>query len=81
MSQAARNLVAITPSDTVDQPEGVTNAGLYVKTAGDYKFLMEGGSTVTVNLAAGVLHRLSVKRVFVTGSAGAGANVVGVYEL
>lgn len=60
---------AVTASDTVAIASGVTR-GLSVKTAGDYTILLQGDSAaVTMNLAAGVVHPLNVKRVNSTGAA------------
>lgn len=58
---------AVTCSDTV----GFTpSRGLSVKTAGDYTILYVGDTVaVTVNLAAGVIHKIAAKRVNSTGAA------------
>lgn len=62
--------LAVTASDTVDIATGPTR-GILVKTAGDYVLILadDGTSQVTVNLAAGVVHPIRVKRVYSTGSA------------
>ena len=66
-----QNALAVTPSDTVD----LTNfaRGIYVGVAGDVKVRMAGdrGDTdVTyVDLAAGIIHPMVIKRVFATGTA------------
>lgn len=60
--------VAVTPSDTVDLATGATK-GIYVGGAGNLKADMANGTTATFNaLAVGVLHNLSVKRVYATGT-------------
>jgi hypothetical protein len=66
--------LAVTPSDTVGF---APSRGLSVKTAGDYTVLYAGDTAVvTVNLAAGVIHTMSVKRVNATG--GTPASVSGI---
>lgn len=61
--------VAVTPSDTQDLPNGPTLA-LYVGADGDVRVTLSGmndGESITIkNLAAGILHPLSVKRVWQT---------------
>lgn len=57
----------VTASDTVDIPQGITNA-LCVTTAGDYKVTYANGETGTPYLAAGIWHPMNVKRVWSTGS-------------
>lgn len=59
---------AVTCSDTVDIPQGVTEA-LMVATAGDYTVIYGNDVQGTVNLAAGIWHPMNVKRVFSTGAA------------
>lgn len=59
---------AVTPSNTVDLPDGVTR-GLYVGVSGDVNVDMEDGDTVLfVGLAAGIVHPLRVKRVRVAST-------------
>jgi hypothetical protein len=54
-------------SDTVDLANPAY--GFMVGTAGDVKVDMVTGGTVTLkNVAAGVIHRLRVKRIYVTGT-------------
>lgn len=70
-------LVSVTCSDTVDLTD--IARGLVVKTAGDYPLLLDDDSaSVTVYLAAGVVHPLRVKRVYSTGAAST-SGVVAVY--
>lgn len=67
--QIINSAVAVTPSDTVDLVGGNT-FGLYVGATGDVKAVLPDGVAVTfVDLAAGVVHPLCVKRVFATGTA------------
>lgn len=69
----------ITCSDTVGfEP---TTGGIIVATTGLYTLLLDGNGTtaVPVQLAAGVLHELCVKRVNSTNAAST-SNVVAVYE-
>ncbi len=72
-----QRLVSVTCSDTVDLTD--ISRGIMVKTAGDYPIIAAGNSSsVTVNLAAGVIHWIRVKRVYSTGAA-ATTGVVAVY--
>lgn len=58
--------IAIVPSDAVDIP---VTAGLYVGTGGDIKMTMSDGSVVTrKNVAGGVTHPWSVKRIWASGT-------------
>jgi hypothetical protein len=53
---------AITKSDTVDIPEGLTDA-VYIGGAGVTVFVFEDDSTVTMTCTAGQLLPLRVKRI------------------
>lgn len=54
-------------SNTVDLT--TPTRGIYVGAAGDVKVNMEGGGTVTFkNLAAGILHPICAKRIWLTGT-------------
>ena len=65
----AKKAAAVTCSDTVAIVTGPTR-WLSVKTAGDYTILMAGDTVaVPMTLAAGVLHRISAKRVNATNAA------------
>lgn len=60
---------AVTAHDSNAIATGPTR-GLSVTTAGNYTILLNGDSSaVTMNLAAGVIHPLNVKRVNATGAA------------
>lgn len=75
----AKKAVAITASDTVAIPAGPTTYGISVATAGAYTVLLEGDTVpVAMNLAAGVIHRLAVKRVNAGGAASVNG-IVGFY--
>ena len=66
----------ITPSDSADLEQ--TTRGLYVGIIGDVTVVMAAGMTLTfVELAAGIIHPLKVKKVFATGTDA--ADIVGVY--
>lgn len=68
---------AVTPSNTVDLPGGVTR-GLYVGVSGDVNVDMENGETVLFTaLAAGIVHPLRVKRVRVASTDATG--IVALY--
>lgn len=65
------NADAVTPSDTVDLARGVR--GLYVGVSGDVQVTMlgqaPGGKTVVLgNLAAGIIHRMRITRVWDTNT-------------
>jgi hypothetical protein len=68
-----KKCVAVTPSDTIAiTPAGV--CGILVETAGKYTLLLNGDTVaVEMQLAAGIVHMLSVKRVNATGNAPASA--------
>ena len=53
---------AITKSDTVDIPEGLTDA-VYIGGAGITRFVFQDGSTVDMTCTAGQLLPLRVKRI------------------
>ena len=65
----AIDAVAVTPNDSTDLPDGVSE-GLYVGMAGDIALILEDMSTSIIfkDLAAGVVHPLKVKRVLDTGT-------------
>lgn len=64
---SATNFFSVTPSDSVDL--GTIPRGIYVGVSGDLACHDADGDSVTfVNLASGVLHPLSVRRVLVTGT-------------
>jgi hypothetical protein len=57
----------VTASDTVDLPDGSTEA-LMVTTEGAYKVTYADGNIDSPYLAAGIWHPMQVKRVWSTGS-------------
>lgn len=57
----------VTASDTVDLPNGTTEA-LSVTTAGAYKVTYANGLTDSPYLIAGIWHPMNVTRVWSTGS-------------
>jgi len=58
---------AVTPGDDNDQPH--PGSGLYVGVSGDVKVDMWNGDTFTfVNLAAGIIHSIKVRRIYATGT-------------
>lgn len=68
--------VAVTPNDGADLAK--MTEGLYIGAAGNVAVTMQDGTSVTfTGLAAGVAHRLSVKRVLATGTTATG--IVGLY--
>lgn len=72
----ATHAEAVTPNNSTD----LTNAtrGIYVGVSGDLKVDLLSGDTVTfVNIAAGVIHPLRVKRVYATGTTA--TSILGVY--
>ena len=64
----AKSVYAVTPSDTVDLVQGATK-GLYIGGAGNVKMDMADGTTITFTaLSAGMIHPISAKRVYATGT-------------
>jgi len=75
-SSSATEAYAITPSNTVDL--AVPTRGIYVGVSGDLKVDMVGVGTVTFkDLAAGVIHPISVSRVYAAGTDA--TDIIGVY--
>lgn len=72
----ARTGFAVTPSDTVNIPEGTR--GLYVGASGDVAVILldDTTSVVFTGLAAGIIHPIAAKRVLSTGTTATG--IVGV---
>lgn len=71
----AQHAFAITPDDNIDLAE--STRGLYVGTAGNVTCITADGDTVVFkNLAAGVVHAISVSRVKSTGTGA--LDIVGV---
>jgi hypothetical protein len=72
VGESAVNAVAVTPNDGADLASGYTK-GIYVGGTGDVSVVMNNGGAVTfTGLAAGVVHKLSVKRVNSTGTTATG---------
>lgn len=64
----AQGAVVVTPNDSADLTT-VPTKGIYVGVTGDLKVTLNDGSTVTfTSLSSGVIHPLSVKRVWATGT-------------
>lgn len=61
----------VTPSDSVDLPNGVC-AALSVAAAGDVKITYASGVTSTTYLQAGIWHPMDVTRVWSTGTTATG---------
>ena len=73
----ALGAVAVTPSDTTDLAT-VPTKGIYVGASGDVKVDMADGTTVTfTSLADGMIHPISCKRVYATGTSATG--ILAVY--
>lgn len=71
----AERAVSITPSDATDFKP---TRGIYVGAAGDVAVDMADGTAVTfTELSAGVVHPLSVKRVYSTGTTA--TNILALY--
>lgn len=63
---SATQAIAVTPNDAADLASGATK-GLYLGGTGNVKVDMADGSTVTfIGLAGGVIHPISVKRIYAT---------------
>lgn len=67
---------AVTPSDTVDLPNGPTN-GLYVTGAGNVVTNLESGGTATLTgLVAGQTLEICASRVLATGTTATGISAL-----
>lgn len=74
---SASGAVAVTPSDGADLARGTTK-GLYIGGAGNVVVNLSNGDTVTLTaIQVGVIHPISVKRVWATGTTATG--IVAVY--
>lgn len=73
--EPATNAVSITP----DTDLAIATRGVYVGVAGDLKVdMQDAGTAVTfVGLAAGIVHPISIKKVYASGTTA--TNIVGVY--
>lgn len=68
VTSGATGAVAVTPSDTVDLARGATK-GIYLGGGGNVKVDLANGDSVTfTGLAGGVIHPISAKRVWATGT-------------
>ncbi len=68
LPNVASALRAVTPDDSNDLPGG--SAFISVATAGNYTVIAHSDTaSVTVNLAAGVVHPTLIRRVFAAGAA------------
>lgn len=77
VSSNAQGAVVITPNDSADLTT-VPTKGIYIGVTGDVKVTLNDGSTVTfTSLSSGVIHPLSVKRVFAIGTTA--TNILAVY--
>lgn len=71
-----QSAVAITPNDGADLAR--ITRGIYIGGAGNIKVDMSDGTTVTFTaIAAGIIHPIAVKRVYLTGTSATG--IIGVY--
>lgn len=66
----ATDIFPITPSDSADLAN--VAVALFVGAAGAVKFVSRAGNTRTVNLAAGAILPVGVKRVLATGTTATG---------
>lgn len=74
--ESANSASSITPNDSNDLARATK--GLYVGVTGDVKVDMADVGTVTLTgLAAGIVHPLSVKRIYATGTTA--TSILGVY--
>jgi len=75
-SAPAGEAYAITPDNDTDL--ATPTRGIYVGVSGDLKVDMTGVGTVTfVGLAAGIIHPISAKRVYQTGTDA--TDILGIY--
>ena len=76
LESPARNAFAVTPHDTNDLAN--VTRGIYVGASGDLKVETANGNVVTfVGLAAGMIHPISCKQVYATGTTA--TSIMGVY--
>lgn len=83
-SDPAMNIALVTPSDTVNLVDGTGSTfiarGISFGTAGDLKVTARNGQTVIIPsgaLAAGIIHPVSLTRIWATGTTA--ANIVAYY--
>jgi hypothetical protein len=73
----AMGAVAVTPSDTEDLAASPTK-GIYIGGSGNLKVAMADSTVETFTaLASGIIHPISVKRVYATGTTA--TNILAVY--
>jgi hypothetical protein len=76
-TSSSEYMVAVTPSDSVDLPNGQPR-GLYVGATGNVVVRDAGGTNTTlVGLAAGLIHPIAPVRILSTGTTATG--IVAVY--
>jgi hypothetical protein len=76
-AQKARDLVPVTPSDSVNLTDGLT-IGLYIGVSGNVSVVTKSGQTrILVGLAAGIIHPIPVTRV--NSTATTATSIVAVY--
>lgn len=76
VQEASYDGYAVTPSDTVDLPNGPTNA-LYVTGAGNVAVnLYDGGTATLTGLAAGQIVEINAARVLATGTTATGVSAL-----
>jgi hypothetical protein len=63
----AQDLVAVTPDDTADLPDGIAR-GLFVGGGGAVTVMVSSGRTVTLRSADSQYHPVKVRRVLLTGT-------------
>jgi hypothetical protein len=75
-SAPASEAYAITPSNSTDL--SVPTRGIYVGVTGDLKVdMVEAGTVTFKGLAAGLIHPISAKRIYATGTTA--TDILGVY--
>lgn len=63
----AEDAILVIPSNTMDLEK--VSSGIYLGGSGDLKVTLKNGSTVTfTGLSSGVIHPISAKRIFATGT-------------
>lgn len=69
--------LSVTPSDTTDLSKGASK-GIYLGVAGNVKVDLASGATITfTSLGSGMIHPISAKRIYATGTTA--TNIVAVY--
>ena len=73
LSDPARDVIAVTPSDTADLPS--VGVAFYAVTAGDVAFVAPSGETRTIPVADFMIMPVGVSKILETGTTATGIHV------